>query len=308
VGNITVGGTGKTPFVEYLVRALSPDYRVAVLSRGYRRTTKGFRLANAYSTPGEIGDEPCQIKRKYPHLIVAVDADRVAGIARIREAHPDVRIVLLDDAFQYRRIRPNCSILLADYHRPLYRDSVLPWGRLREWACFARRADVMVITKSPADIADDEQQRIAARYARIFPHPLFFAAIGYGHLLPVFAGGAPFMEGNLRRCNVLLVTGIAQPKPLEACMRQCAASVHTVVFPDHHAFAENDIAAIARRWNAKPPTNKILITTEKDAVRLQHTAFPDALAARSYYIPVEVNFIGDRAKEAFEAACLPNGI
>ncbi|MCL1822158.1 MAG: tetraacyldisaccharide 4'-kinase, partial [Prolixibacteraceae bacterium] len=173
-GNITIGGTGKTPFVEYLVRFLSQKYRVAVLSRGYKRTTKGFRFVENNITAGEAGDEPYQIKRKFPDVVVAVDADRVRGIAKIHETYPDIQVVLLDDAFQYRKIQPNLSIILADYNRPLYSDSMLPGGRLREWACFAKRADMMVVTKSPAGITSDEQQEIKQRYAPIFPHQLYF--------------------------------------------------------------------------------------------------------------------------------------
>ncbi|MDR1172139.1 MAG: tetraacyldisaccharide 4'-kinase [Bacteroidales bacterium] len=299
VGNITVGGTGKTPFVEYLVRLLSRSYRVAVLSRGYKRATKGFRFADDHSTPGEVGDEPYQIKRKFPNIVVAVDADRVEGIANIRRACPDIQVVLLDDAFQYRRIRPNLSVILADYNRPLYRDGMLPGGRLREWACFARRADVMVVTKSPAGISAVEQQDIAGRYARISPRELLFATIGYGGLLPVFPSCKPLPANDLKQYDVLLVTGIANPKPFEAYMRQCAASVQTVTFPDHYAFSAKGIKNMTDRWNTILSTNKILITTEKDAVRLQQAAIPDIMARCSYYVPIEIDFIGD-GKKNFE--------
>jgi tetraacyldisaccharide 4'-kinase len=293
VGNITVGGTGKTPFVEYLARLLSLNYRVAVLSRGYKRTTKGFRLADDHSTPGETGDEPYQIKRKFPGIVVAVDANRVEGIARIRKACPDIQVILLDDAFQYRKIRPNLSVILADYHRPLYRDGMLPGGRLREWSCFARRADVMVVTKSPSGISAEEQQSIAKRYSSIFPHELFFTAIGYGGPLAVFPNCKPLPANDLQPYDVLLVTGIANPKPFEAYMRQHAASVQTVTYPDHHAFSAKDIKNITDRWNALPSTNKILMTTEKDAVRLQQAAIPDRMATCCYYVPIEVDFMGD---------------
>jgi len=191
VGNITVGGTGKTPFVELLVWWYSQKCRVAVLSRGYKRKTKGFRFVEKNDTPFEAGDEPCQIKRKFPDTIVAVDANRIRGIAQIRKAYPDVQVIILDDAFQYRKIRPSHSLLLADYSRPMYRDGMLPGGRLREWACFAKRADYMAITKSPAAITPEEQEEIKQRYARIFPRRLFFTAIGYDKPLPVFPNGKP---------------------------------------------------------------------------------------------------------------------
>ena len=197
VGNITVGGTGKTPFVEYLARHLSQDFKMAVLSRGYKRTTKGFRFVNIDATPGETGDEPYQIKRKFPGIVVAVDSDRINGIAGIRKAYPDTQVILLDDAFQYRKIKPNLSILLADYHRPLYRDSMLPGGLLREWTSFAKRADIMVVTKSPAEITSEERKEIEQRYARIFPHELFFSTIDYGELHPVFSVGKSLSTGEM---------------------------------------------------------------------------------------------------------------
>ena len=292
VGNITVGGTGKTPFVEYLARRLSQNYRVAVLSRGYKRATKEFRMVDSKATPAEVGDEPYQIKQKFPNIIVAVDTDRVRGIFQIRKFHPDTQVILLDDAFQYRKIKPNFSILLADYNRPLYRDSMLPGGRLREWTCFAKRADVMVVTKSPAEITPDEQRNIQQKYARIFPHDIFFSSIGYGEPTAVFPNGKSLSTGELRQLNVLLVTGIANPKPFEAYILQHAKSVQTITFPDHHAFSEKDIAQISEKWNTILSDKKILLTTEKDAVRLQQTNMPDTNATNSYYVPIEVKFCG----------------
>ena len=296
VGNITVGGTGKTPFVEYLIRALSRKYRIAVLSRGYKRTSKGFRFVDSNSTPADAGDEPYQIKRKFPNITVAVDADRVNGINQIRNAYPDTQIILLDDAFQHRKIRPNLSILLVDYNRPLYRDCMLPSGNMREWSCFANRADMMVITKSPADITPDKRKDIERRYARIFKHKLFFASIKYGEPQSVFfsdsltMGHAPLLisTDDIKHYDVLLVTGIAYPKPFETFIRQYAAIVQTVNFPDHHAFSEKDINYITEKWNTIPSVRKILLTTEKDAVRLREIKFQEAIAINSYYMPIEM--------------------
>ena len=288
VGNITVGGTGKTPFVEYLIRSFSQNYKTAVLSRGYKRTTRGFRLVNNHASSGEAGDEPYQIKRKFPNTVVAVDANRVRGIEQIRKNFPDTQIILLDDAFQYRRIKPNLSILLADYSRPLYRDSMLPGGRLREWAFFAKRADIMIVTKSPAGITSEERHNIVQRYTRIFPHEIFFATIDYDMPQPVFPSGESLSTGELKQYDVLLVTGIANPKPFEAYVRQHAASVQTVNFPDHHVFSEKDISKITGEWNNIPSTNKILLTTEKDAVRLQEMKIPETMAKCSYFVPVMI--------------------
>ena len=298
VGNITVGGTGKTPFVEYLVRSLSQDYRVAVLSRGYKRKTKGFHFVDVNSTPDKAGDEPCQIKWKFPDIAVAVDADRIRGIAAIRKKFPDTQIIILDDAFQYRRIKPDLSILLADYNRPLYRDGMLPGGRLREWACFAKRADVMVITKSPAGITHDVQQEMRRRYARIFPNDIFFSAIKYGEPIAMFPNSEKLSTDELKQCDVLLITGIANPKPLEFFLSQNSVSIQTITFSDHHAFSEKDITQMVKRWNGIISTNKLLITTEKDAVRLQQMTIPEEIQKYSYYVPIELRVSDFKFRES----------
>ncbi len=299
VGNITTGGTGKTPFTEYLIRLLSPNRhnKIAVLSRGYKRRTKGFIMAGAETTAEDIGDELFQIHRKFPDIVVAADVDRIRGIAKIRERNPEIRIIVLDDAFQYRKITPSLSILLADYHRPLYRDGMLPGGRLREWPCFARRADVPVVTKTPADIAESEKDDIARRYARYTPKRLHFAGVSYGRPIPVFPETAPAADIDFRQHDILLVTGIAAPEPLEQYLRSGAASVQTVAYPDHHDFSEKDINAVLQRFEAMPSQRKLILTTEKDAARLRTKKIPETGAAYIYYIPIEVKFIGDENRD-----------
>ena len=290
VGNITVGGTGKTPFVEYLLRMLSPKYQVAVLSRGYKRKTKGFKFADDNVTPDELGDEPYQIKQKFPNVVVAVDTDRVEGIAIIRKTYPDTQIILLDDAFQYRKIKPNLSILLADYSRPLYNDSMLPGGRLREWKCFAKRADIMVVTKTPDAITPVEQRNMQLEYTRSFPNDIFFSSIGYEEPTPVFANGNPLSSADFPQYEMLLVTGIAHPKPFETYIRQHASSVQTISFPDHHHFSEKDITQISEKWAENQTISKIILTTEKDAVRLQQMKIPETIISYMYYLPIELFF------------------
>ena len=289
VGNITVGGTGKTPFVEYLLRKLSKDYRVAVLSHGYKRASKGFMFVGANVSPAETGDESYQIKRKFPEIVVAVDSSKVNGIAQIRNAFPDTQIILLDDAFQHRRICPNLSILLADYNRPMYRDGMLPGGRLREWSLFAKRANILVVTKSPAGLSSEEQQKIKQRYARIFHHEIFFATVKYCEPQAMFQNTKSLSTAEIKQYDVLLVTGIAKPKPLENYIRLHAASVKTVAFPDHHAFSEKDVKNISNKMAS--PENRILVTTEKDAVRLQQMTIPETMAEKCYYLPIEVNIL-----------------
>ena len=298
VGNITVGGTGKTPFVEYLLRSLSQRYQIATLSRGYKRATKGFRFVTAQTTPQQVGDEPYQIKQKFPDVVVAVDVDRRRGITNIRKDYPEIQIILLDDAFQYRKIKPNLSILLTDYSRPLYRDSMLPAGRLREWACFAKRADIMVVTKLPAEIKPEEQQNMKQYYAKIFPNDIFFSVIEYNEPLPVFSNNQKISTADLRKYEVLLITGIANPSPFEDYIRRFAASVQTISFPDHHAFTEKDMVYIAGKWNEKNTNHKLLVTTEKDAVRLQQMNIQETLKRNSYYAPICFRFSGMISSDA----------
>jgi tetraacyldisaccharide 4'-kinase len=287
VGNITVGGTGKTPHIEYLVRELSQQYRIAVLSRGYKRKTSGFVLADTTSTAQDVGDEPCQIKQKFPDLTVAVDADRVHGVQTLKERFPDLQLVLLDDAFQHRHIVPTYSILLADYHRPLYRDGMLPGGRMREWACFARRADVLVITKTPDNISLEEQQAIRSRYARIFPKDILFSTIKYGVPQPVFR---QTLAAILPQPAILLVTGIAAPTSLENHVRTIFPSVQHLIFPDHHDFSQEDIRQITETWR-QMPAPKYILTTEKDAMRLRAMSIPDEIQQALFYVPIEIRLL-----------------
>lgn len=290
IGNITVGGTGKTPMVEYLVRMLSQDYRVAVLSRGYKRTTKGFMFVETLLTAAQAGDEPCQIKRKFPDIIVAVATNRIEGIEKIRKNHPGIQVILLDDAFQYRKIKPTLSILLADYNRPLYSDGMLPGGRMREWACSAQRADITVVTKSPAGMSTEEQNDIIHRYMKIFNDKPCFTTVAYGEPVPVFGNGIALSTAGLQRYNVLLITGIATPKPYETYLRKHAASLQTLVFPDHHEFSHKDTECIFKKWENMPSANRLIITTEKDAVRLQNIPVPEPVIHLIYYIPITVCF------------------
>ncbi|GHT24369.1 tetraacyldisaccharide 4'-kinase [Bacteroidia bacterium] len=289
VGNITVGGTGKTPHVEYLIRTLSQQYRIAVLSRGYKRKTKGFVLADAASTAQDVGDEPCQIKQKFPDLTVAVDADRVHGVQTLKERFPDLQMVLLDDAFQHRHIAPTYSILLADYHRPLYRDGMLPGGRMREWACFAQRADMLVISKTPNNVTAEEQQAIRSRYARIFSKKILFTTIKYGNPQPVFQHTPPLVGNIPSQSSILLITGIASPQPLENHIRTLSTNVQHLIFPDHHSYTQEDIRKITEKWQQLPVNiNKYILTTEKDAVRLRTMPFPTEMQQALFYVPVEI--------------------
>ena len=296
VGNITVGGTGKTPHIEYLVSILKGDFKVATLSRGYKRKTKDFQLASENSTVSEIGDEPKQIKHKFPEISVAVDRDRVSGINKLNEYHgeDEIGVILLDDAFQHRAVRPGLSILLIDYNRPLSEDHLLPYGRLRERPHQMRRANIIIITKSPAEIKPIER-RIIEKELKIFPYQsLYFTTIKYGKFSPAVKGVKDFqpIEVNKKSQSILLVTGIANANPLIDHLEKYSDDIEHINFPDHHNFTDNDIEKIREKYNNLKREDKLIVTTEKDAVRIQDLSISKELASLPfYYIPIEVDFL-----------------
>lgn len=294
IGNLAVGGTGKTPHVEYLVRLLSGRYRVAVLSRGYKRRTKGFRLADMTDSSETIGDEPFQLKTKFPHLLVAVAEDRREGIRRLRELPKEQRpqLLLLDDAFQHRYVKPSFTILLTDSHRIYTRDALLPVGRLRESVKGADRADVVVVTKCEPLPTEAERVAIRKELALREGQALCFSEIRYGDLCPLFPEEAqPRALASVAEEEILLWTGIAHPEPLERLLRQHAKRLTAMAFPDHHAFTEADAHRIDAVYQQLPSSKKLMIVTEKDAARLRACSFlPSAWRASLYYLPITVGF------------------
>lgn len=293
VGNLAVGGTGKTPHTEYLVRLLqAAGKEVAVLSRGYGRATKGFHLASPASTAQEIGDEPLQIQQKFPACTVAVCEKRVVGMERLIEERQktgkDNRnwTVVLDDAFQHRYIKPGLSILLTDYARPYYADRVLPWGRLRESADGAQRADVIIVTKCPKHLSVTNAEQIRTKLAPLPTQEVFFTCFDYGN--PYSASDC--QETELPH-NALVLTGIAKPQPLYAYLEAHGVEIKTLAFPDHHAFTASDVERINTAFAALPEGSKV-ITTEKDAVRLRLLpTLNEAVKANLLVQPIEVKFL-----------------
>ena len=280
IGNITVGGTGKTPHTEYLIKLLQKNYQVAVLSRGYKRKSKGFVLANKLSTMEEIGDEPLQMKTKFPDIHVAVDANRRNGISRLLadDISPAVDVILMDDSFQHRYVLPDINILLVDYNRLITRDYLLPAGRLRESVTGKERADIVIITKCPADITPVERNGIERELTLRYHQKIFFTTMSYPILMPQFKE-AP-----------LLVTGIASPHHMEEDLRKFYPGLELMAFPDHHAFSDADIEAIKKR-----AAGRHIITTEKDSTRLK--SLPHTV------IPIEVEFIA-KEEEKFNKIIL----
>ena len=296
VGNLTVGGTGKTPHVEYIVSHLSLDYKVAVLSRGYKRKTKGFVLANGKSNPSTIGDEPYQIYQKFHgKVIVAACESRKRGIDELLKLFPDLDVIVLDDSFQHRWVKPKISILLTDYSRPFYEDNLLPLGRLRESPRQVNRADMVIVTKCPADL-QPMQYRIASNNLDLMAfQKLFFSRYDYAELKPVFIDDAPYMVNLLElneKDSVMLLTGIANPMYIVRYFRSYPFKVKVDHYPDHHDFSKRDIMDIEKKFMEMPGQRKIIVTTEKDAVRLMHNPyFPKDLKPFTFYLPVSVRMV-----------------
>jgi tetraacyldisaccharide 4'-kinase len=297
IGNITVGGTGKTPHTEYLIRQLRNDYKLAILSRGYKRKTRGFRLAGENSTFEEIGDEPLQIKHKFPDVTVAVDSDRVNGINRIIELEPETDIILLDDGYQHRWVTPGINILLIDYHRPLSEDSLLPLGRLREPVSEKRRADIIVVTKMPDSISAIDKRLILMNIDAQQHQTVYFTSIKYGKPLPVFQNdGELEVDFNDPLLSILLVTGIANPQNLIEKLSKQYKTLEHISFPDHYAFQESDIQDIQEIFSKLPGDSKAIITTEKDAIRMLNFEYHVNQRAAWYYVPIEIEFQQDQAE------------
>ena len=311
IGNLTVGGTGKTPHVEYIIERLSQKYNIAVLSRGYKRKTSGFVLASPTSTPEQIGDEPYQIYRKFNGRVkVAVTKNRKDGIAKIMKLFPKTDLVILDDAYQYRYIKPLVSILLLDYHRPIDSDTLLPLGRLREPQHSTDRADMIVITKCPERMTPLDFRTYSKTFNFLSFQKLFFSSIGYKEILPVFPEKTT-SEVNLQSLTekdaVLLVTGIAHPRSFVSYFNNYPFKVKILRFPDHHNFSKTDLIRIKKYFKNMEGERKIIVTTEKDSVRLLHNPyFPHKMKPYLYYLPIKINMHtgidGDILEEQLELA------
>ena len=301
VGNLAVGGTGKTPHVEYLVALLKEKFRVATLSRGYRRKTRDFRVASIESTAAEIGDEPLQIKRRFPAITVAVDRSRRNGIRQLMKLSPPIEVILLDDAYQHRAVRPGLSILLMDYSLPVDRDRLLPAGRLREPAGNRNRADILLVTRSPERVRPIERREVVKRLGLSIRQHLYFTSVRYGALLPVFEG-APEREASWYKENVgsvLIVTGIAQPRPVRQFARSISTRIREINYPDHHRYTARDLDRIIDTYTTlKGEGQEILVlTTEKDATRLRELSPPDPFRSACYAVRIHIHFLNDDEQE-----------
>ena len=292
VGNLSVGGTGKTPHVEYLIRLLQPKFSVATLSRGYNRLTKGYRLANDRDETAEIGDEPMQYFRKFPDIKVGVDESRRNGIEQLLKLQPAPEVILLDDAFQHRWIKPGYSLLLTDYQHLYSDDYLLPTGRLREPRKGARRANMIIVTKTPNVLSPFVRRDIIDRLKPQAHQHIFFSYIRYGGWVK-FGNGHDQFPLQRRVNTILLVTGIVDPSPLEEYLRQSCEELVTMSFPDHHRYNEKDMEDISIDFENIVSRNKLIITTEKDAMRLLTPRYEAWINKMPwYFIPMEVEFHG----------------
>ncbi len=300
VGNITVGGSGKTPHVEYLIKMLSDKVKVAVLSRGYKRKTHGYVLAGKDTTMTEIGDEPYQMKRKFQNIYVAVDKNRCHGIDQItgNKETSDTDVILLDDAFQHRYVKPGINILLVDYHRLIMYDKLLPAGRLREPESGKARADIVIVTKCPRNLKPMEF-RVITKTMNLYPYQkLFFTTLKYDDLKPVYCGLDRKLSSITQDTHVLLLTGIASPRQMIVDLEPFTKNIVPLTFADHHQFTASDIERINKMYAEMEGEDKIIITTEKDNARLfGMKGLSDEVRQHMFVLPVSVDFMLEQEEE-----------
>lgn len=289
VGNLSVGGTGKSPHIEYLIRLLQDKYQVATLSRGYKRKTKGFFLANQESTALQIGDEPMQFYHKFGKKIqVAVGEQRAIAIPSILQEYSETQVILLDDAYQHRTVKPHFSILLTDYNRLFYQDWVLPSGRLREPRKGANRAETVIVTKCPPNLSEVEQAEIVKNIKQYTSEntPVFFSTIDYQKVVSVFEKKKEISE------KVILVTGIAHNEKFIQKVEEDHQILETIAFPDHHQFTEEDCNKILEIYTNYKSQDVSLLTTEKDMMRLLVPMVKEKIFKMPFfYLPIEVRFL-----------------
>ncbi len=299
VGNLAAGGTGKTPHTEYIIRLLRHRYKIAVVSRGYKRKTTGYILATPQSTSYEIGDEPNQLMRKFPNLLLAVDSDRRRGIRNLLALPEDKRpeVIILDDGFQHRYVKPSLSIVLTDYHRLYYEDKLLPVGMLRDYPATIRRADVVIVTKCEKDLKPIEYRIIEDHMQLLANQEILFTRVVYSDLKPVFPEDAsPRVLRDIRRDDdVLVISAIATPKPFEEELKKYSKQVIAVNFPDHYAFNKNDFKKLDDTFNSMTSSEKLIVVTEKDAARLRNNPLlPEEWKKSLYSLPISIVFFGKR--------------
>lgn len=293
IGNLSVGGTGKSPMVEWLVKYLHSDMKVAVLSRGYKRRTKGYALAAENTTALDIGDEPMQFHNKFPGVTIAVGEERIVAIPQLLHDRPDTKVIILDDAFQHRSIKSGLNIILTNYDNLFTRDWLLPSGDLRDERRSYKRADVIVVTKC-LPVLSVEEKLALKQELKPQPHQqVFFTTIRYGFPYHIIDKKEISLDTST---EVLLVSGIANPMPLKNYLQDASKAYYEILYGDHHIFSIDDWKDIVNRFKNIPTQNKIILTTEKDAVRL--IKFGQALQDYPVYvIPIEIQFLFNEGRQ-----------
>jgi tetraacyldisaccharide 4'-kinase len=296
VGNLTVGGSGKTPHTEYLIRLLQPYLNVAVLSRGYKRKTRGFKTVNNHDNVFSVGDEPLLYKRKYRDIGVYVDVSRSEGIPHILMKKPDTQVILLDDAYQHRAVKPGLNILLTQFDKPFTRDFFLPSGTLREWRSGYKRADIIVVTKCPPTLTETERSTMLASINPLGHQRVFFSH--YQYLNPYYIYNPAYTVELRPDIHVLLVSAIASTHYLMQYLNEKTEFLHTMEYIDHHVFTSHELSMIKRHYEQLPGPNKIILTTEKDATRLDtHRNYILENRLPLFILPVHVAFHFDEQEK-----------
>ncbi len=294
VGNLSTGGTGKTPHIEYLIELLQYQFQVATMSRGYKRFTKGFIIADEKANALRIGDEPMQFFMKYPEAIVCVAEERLTGIPNLLQRRPGIDIILLDDAYQHRSVKAGLNILITDYSHPFYNDHILPFGNLRESRSAYKRADVIIVSKCPVNLSASDAKLITIQIKPLPNQKVFFTAITYGIPYSLITGDAVDIAGT----NAVLVCGIARPEPLIAFLQQQVADVHTLTYADHHYFVTTDLDEMKTAYDNWSKPNKIIVTTEKDAARLHlHKEQLVAWGINIVVMPIKISVLFNETNE-----------
>jgi tetraacyldisaccharide 4'-kinase len=296
IGNLTVGGTGKTPHIEYLINILNPFINLAVLSRGYMRKTRGFRMVKSNDNVQSVGDEPLLFKKKYPELSVFVSENRVEGVSQLVMEKPEIQTVLLDDAFQHRAINPALNILLTEYEYPFFDDFYLPTGRLREWKSGYKRSDIIIVSKCPQNISEKDRTEFVKKLKLTPKQKVFFSY--YKYFNPYYLYDTDRRIKLNSDISVLLISALASTSYLNTYLENTVGDFHSIEFTDHHVFSFDEMEHFKKIYDSLDTKNKIILTTEKDAMRLnEHREYILKNNLPVFVLPVAVDFLFDQKEE-----------
>ncbi|MCL4160915.1 UNVERIFIED_CONTAM: hypothetical protein GTU68_058025 [Idotea baltica] len=295
VGNLSVGGTGKTPHTAYLLKLLKPYIQIATLSRGYGRKSRGFRMVETKDAAQEAGDEPLLLKFKFPDLNISVSEDRATGIPKLMGQAPDTKAVILDDAFQHRAVRPYLNILLTRFHSPYYNDWLIPSGRLREWRSSHKRADAIIVTKCPMEVAQEVRSSMIEKL-EAGDRPVFFSKYVYGHAY--FLLNHRYRLQLNHETKIILLSAIAGTDYLLDYLTEEVMEVHNMAYRDHHDFTDRDVGQLELMYRELEGEKKAIICTEKDAVRLiKHKDYLKEKKLPVFVLPIDVEFLFDEERK-----------